>query len=110
MTATIPLTSAAATIVSPGATALTFIFGIVVLGSTIGFYAGARRKMDLEQWTEAGRGFGMVFVWLLMAGEIYNAFTFLGVRGWASSKGGHALYILAYQTQLSMDVFFVLTS
>jgi len=91
-----------------GATALTFIFGIVVLGSSIGFYAGARRKMDLEQWTIAGRGFGLVFVWLLMAGEIYTAFTFLGVSGWAYSKGGPALYILAYQPLIYVVSFYIM--
>src|SRR5215469_14161100 len=81
---------------SPSTVALSIIFGIVAIGSAIGFYAGARYKMDLEQWTVAGRGFGLVLVWLLMAGEIYTSFTFLGASGWAYSQGGPALYILAY--------------
>ena len=80
--------------------ALTFIFGIVAVGSFIGFYAGSRYKMDLEQWTVAGRGFGVLLIWLLMAGEIYTTFTFLGASGWAYSKGGPALYILGYQSPL----------
>jgi len=37
--------------------------------------------MNLEQWTVAGRGFGLIFVWLLMAGEIYTTFAFLGASG-----------------------------
>ena len=81
---------------SGGATALGIILLIVATGSGIGFYAGGRRKMDLEQWTVAGRGFGLVFVWLLMAGEIYTTFAFLGAAGWAYSRGGPTLYILAY--------------
>lgn len=81
---------------SPHATALTIIFVIVATGSAVGFYAGGRRKMDLEQWTVAGRGFGLVFVWLLMAGEVYTTFAFLGAAGWAYSRGGPTLYILAY--------------
>ena len=81
---------------SPSAIALSIIFGIVLIGSAIGFYAGARHKMDLEQWTVAGRGFGLLLVWLLMAGEIYTSFTFLGASGWAYSQGGPTLYILAY--------------
>jgi SSS family solute:Na+ symporter len=52
--------------------------------------------MDLEQWTVGGRGFGAVFVFLLMAGEIYTTFTFLGGSGWAYGKGGPAFYILCY--------------
>lgn len=81
---------------SPSAIALPIIFGLVAAGTVIGLLAGARYKMDLEQWTVAGRGFGVVFVWLLMAGEVYTTFSFLGASGWAYSKGGPALYILAY--------------
>jgi SSS family solute:Na+ symporter len=42
---------------SPSAIALAIIAGIVAVGTFIGFYAGSRYKMDLEQWTVAGRGF-----------------------------------------------------
>jgi len=87
--------------------ALTLIFGIVAVGSFIGFYAGSRYKMDLEQWTVAGRGFGLVLVWLLMAGEVYTTFTFLGVSGWAYSRGGPALYILGYQPLIFVVSFFI---
>jgi len=51
---------------NPSVVALTVIFGIVTVGSVLGFYAGARHKMDLEQWTVAGRGFGLLLVWLLI--------------------------------------------
>ena len=79
---------------SAGLIALTVIFAVVTAGAGIGFYAGARYKMDLEQWTVAGRGFGVVLVWLLMAGEIYTTFTFLGGSGWAYGKGAPAFYIV----------------
>src|SRR5262245_19988846 len=52
--------------------------------------------MNLEQWTVGGRGFGAVFVFLLMAGEIYTTFTFLGGSGWAYGRGAPAFYILCY--------------
>lgn len=52
--------------------------------------------MDLEQWTVGGRGFGTILVFLLMAGESYTTFTFLGASSWAYGKGGPALYIIAY--------------
>jgi solute:Na+ symporter, SSS family len=90
------------------ATALIIILAIVILGSVIGFRAGAHRKMDLEQWTVAGRGFGVVLVWLLMAGEVYTTFSFLGASGWAYSRGGPTLYILAYITLADVVAFFVL--
>lgn len=93
---------------TPSAIALGVIFAIVAVGSAIGFYAGTRRKMDLEQWTVAGRGFGMLIVWLLMAGEVYTTFSFLGASGWAYSRGGPTLYILAYITLANVVGFFVL--
>ena len=93
---------------SPGTIALSIIFGIVVIGSAIGFYAGARYKMDLEQWTVAGRGFGLLLVWLLMAGEIYTTFAFLGASGWAYSRGGPTLYILAYLILAYVASFYIL--
>ena len=93
---------------SPSATALLIILGIVGIGSFIGFRAGAHRKMDLEQWTVAGRGFGLVLVWLLMAGEVYTTFSFLGASGWAYSRGGPALYILAYLVLAYVVSFYIL--
>ena len=35
-------------------------------------------------------------MWLLMAGEVYTTFAFLGAAGWAYSRGGPTFYILAY--------------
>ena len=93
---------------SPSATALLIILAIVGLGSFIGFRAGASRRMDLEQWTVAGRGFGVVLVWLLMAGEVYTTFSFLGASGWAYSRGGPTLYILAYLTLAYVVSFYIL--
>ena len=78
------------------------------MGSCLGFFARSHHKMDLEQWTVGGRGFGIVLVWLLMAGEQYTTFTFLGASGWAYSKGGPVLYILGYQPLMYVVSFFVL--
>lgn len=81
---------------SPGVVALTIISVIVVLGALVGLGARFHHEMDLEQWTCGGRGFGPVLVWLLMAGEIYTAFTFLGASGWAYSRGAPVLYDLGF--------------
>ena len=79
---------------------MTVALGILLaaFAAAIGLGLLARRghTMSLEQWSVGGRGFGTVFVFLLMAGEIYTTFTFLGGSGWAYGKGGPALYILCY--------------
>src|ERR1700685_1082998 len=93
---------------SPSAVSLSTIFVIVAIGVAIGFLAGVHRKMNLEQWTVGGRGFGVVLVFLLMAGEVYTTFAFLGASGWAYSRGGPALYVLAYLTLAYVVSFFIL--
>jgi solute:Na+ symporter, SSS family len=93
---------------SPSTVSLTTIFAIVAMGAAIGFLAGVHRKMDLEQWTVGGRGFGAVLMYLLMAGEVYTTFSFLGASGWAYSRGGPTLYIMAYLTLAYVISFFIL--
>jgi solute:Na+ symporter, SSS family len=93
---------------TPAATALAVMFAIVAIGTAVGFLAGSRQRMDLEQWTVGGRRFGTVLVFLLMAGEAYTTFSFLGVSGWAYSRGGPALYVLGYITLAYVTSFFIL--
>src|SRR5512141_2910344 len=93
---------------SSSAASLAAILVIVGLGAAIGFLAGVHRKMDLEQWTVGGRGFGVVLMYLLMAGEVYTTFSFLGASGWAYSRGGPTLYILAYVSLAYVVSFFIL--
>ena len=50
----------------------------------------------LESWSVGGRSFGAILVFLLMAGEIYTIFTFLGASGYAYGKGAASYYILCY--------------
>ena len=57
---------------------------------------GASSRMNLEQWSVGGRSFGTILVFLLLAGEIYTTFTFLGGSGWAYGRGAPAFYIIAY--------------
>ena len=93
---------------TPSAVSLATILAIVGLGAAIGFLAGVHRKMDLEQWTVGGRGFGALLMYLLMAGEVYTTFSFLGASGWAYSRGGPTLYIMAYLTLAYVVSFFIL--
>lgn len=73
---------------------------IIFLFLLIAFYFGIRarkgKNMNMEQWTVGGRGFGTLLVFLLVAGEIYTTFTFLGGSGWAYSRGAPSYYVLSY--------------
>lgn len=76
--------------------ALVIIFATMILSIFLGIRAKKGKDMDLEQWSVGGRGFGSVLIFVLMAGEIYTTFTFLGGSGWAYSKGGPTYYIISY--------------
>jgi hypothetical protein len=78
--------------------ALLIIIAFLVVAVGLALRARRGRDMDLEQWTAGGRGFGTIFVFLLMAGEIYSTFTFLGGAGLVYGSGGAAYYILGYGT------------
>src|SRR3954468_14415143 len=78
--------------------ALLIIVAFLALAVGLAMLARRGRDMDLEQWTAGGRGFGAIFVFLLMAGEIYSTFTFLGGAGLVYGSGGAAYYILGYGT------------
>ena len=61
-----------------GALPVLALFLLLALG--LGLYARRGKDMDLEQWSVGGRGFGAILVFLLLAGEIYTTFTFLGAQ------------------------------
>jgi SSS family solute:Na+ symporter len=87
--------------------ALPFIAAAALLALALGFLARRGKDMNLEQ-TVGGRGFGATFVFVLLAGEIYTTFTFLGGSGYAYGKGAPAFYILAYGTLAYVLSYFML--
>ncbi|MDR7244548.1 sodium:solute symporter family protein [Priestia megaterium] len=76
--------------------ALIIILLFLVAAIFLGIRSTKGKDMNLEQWTVGGRGFGAILVFVLMAGEIYTTFSFLGGSGWAYGKGAPALYVLIY--------------
>ena len=87
---------------------LAILGAVFAIAITLGLLAQRGHAMTLEQWSVGGRGFGSMFVFLLMAGEIYTTFTFLGGSGWAYGKGAPALYILCYLTLAYSLSYFLL--
>ncbi len=85
------------------------LIGLAALGALVlGVLARKGHDMGLEQWTVGGRGFGWVFVFLLLAGEIYTTFTFLGASGFAYGLGAPAYYIIAYGSLAYVIAYFLL--
>lgn len=72
--------------------------GLMALALLAAFALSIRGRgaTSLEQWSVASRGFGSVLIFMLLAGEIYTTFTFLGGSGWAYARGAPAYYIVGY--------------
>jgi solute:Na+ symporter, SSS family len=88
--------------------ALVLIALAALVALVLGVFARAGRDMNLEQWAVGGRGFGWIFVFLLLAGEIYTTFTFLGASGYSYGLGAPVYYILAYGSLAYVIAYFLL--
>ena len=88
--------------------ALVVIGLVAAMALTLGVAARHGHDMNLEQWSVAGRGFGGLLVFLLLAGEIYTTFIFLGGSGWAYGRGAPTYYILAYGSLAYMLSYWLL--
>ena len=75
------------------------VVGVVVLGvilvSLIGIRAGAGSSHTLEGWVVNDRGMGPIMTWFLLGTEVYTAFTFIGLAGFAYARGGGVFYNVA---------------
>jgi SSS family solute:Na+ symporter len=79
------------------ATTSVTIFAVGMVATVaLGMWSGRGRERSLTEWSVSGRGLSTVFVLLLMAGETYTSFSFLGAAGWTYSYGAPILYIIAY--------------
>jgi len=83
---------------------------VAVVAGTLIFSLFSIRHMQMspQEYMVGGRGFGAVFLWVLLAGEIYTSFTFLGAAGWAYNFGAPAFYIMAYGTVGYIFYYFLL--
>jgi SSS family solute:Na+ symporter len=94
--------------VKPEFVALGIIAAIVAGTILFALFSVRRIKMDPQEYIVGSRSFGALLLWILLAGEIYTSFTFLGAAGWAYGKGAAAFYILAYGTVAYCIGFFLL--
>ncbi|MBB4825898.1 SSS family solute:Na+ symporter [Sporosarcina luteola] len=88
--------------------ALVIIILALTLSIALGLMAKRGKDMSMEQWAIGGRGFGGIFVFLLLAGETYSVFTLLGTSGLAFNNGAAAFYLLAFTALGTMTSYWIL--
>jgi SSS family solute:Na+ symporter len=73
------------------------IFAVAMLGTLgLGIAAARGRDTNVEEWSVGGRSFGVILTWVLLAGECYTSFSYLGAAGWAYGYGAPILYLVGY--------------
>ena len=73
------------------------IFAVAMLGTiALGIAAVRGRDANLSEWSVGGRSFGTLLVWVLLAGECYTSFSYLGAAGWAYGYGAPIFYLVGY--------------
>jgi SSS family solute:Na+ symporter len=80
------------------AIALGIIAAVVAGTIALGLFGVRGVRMNPQEYIVGGRRIGTLLLWLLLAGEIYTTFTFLGAAGWAYGRGAPSYYILCYGT------------
>ncbi|MVU82276.1 sodium:solute symporter family protein [Nocardia sp. ET3-3] len=79
------------------ATVAVSLFATAMLATVaIGVLSARGRARSLSEWSITERGLGTLFVLVLMAGESYTSFSFLGAAGWSYRYGIPIFYLIAY--------------
>lgn len=87
--------------------AVTLFAAAMVAAVVIGVLSGRGRERSLSEWSVSGRGLGTLFVLLLMAGESYTSFSFLGAAGWSYRYGVPIFYLIAYLSTGLVAAYFI---
>ena len=73
------------------------IFAVAMVGTlALGIAAMRGRDANLGEWCVGGRSFGVLLTWVLLAGECYTSFSYLGAAGWAYGYGAPIFYLVGY--------------
>ncbi|MGQ4515669.1 sodium:solute symporter family transporter [Streptomyces sp. DW26H14] len=86
------MNAAVATSVFGAFMVLTVVLGLLAVRGRGGGGGG------ITEWSVGGRSLGAVFIWVLMAGESYTSFSYLGGAGWGYDFGAPVLYVVAYMS------------
>lgn len=70
--------------------------GYLLLSLLLGLRAGRGASASTTGWVAGDRGLGLVVMYFITGATIFSAFAFLGLPGWAYSRGVAALYIFGY--------------
>ncbi|MCB9650026.1 MAG: sodium:solute symporter family protein [Deltaproteobacteria bacterium] len=89
----------------------TWVLGIsalyLVICLILGVLPGRGASASTEGFVAGDRSLGLVVMYFITGATIFSAFAFLGLPGWAYSRGASAFYILGYGTLGFVPFYFL---
>lgn len=73
----------------------------------VGFLPGRKQSASAEGYVAGDRALGSIVMYFITGATIFSSFAFLGMPGWAYSRGVAALYILGYGTLGFVPFYFL---
>jgi SSS family solute:Na+ symporter len=89
----------------------TWVLGVsalyLVICLVLGILPGRGASASTEGFVAGDRSLGLVVMYFITGATIFSAFAFLGLPGWAYSRGASAFYILGYGTLGFIPFYFL---
>lgn len=73
----------------------------------LGMWPGKRSSDSSEGYVAGDRSLGLLLMYFITGATIFSAFAFLGLPGWAYSRGAAAFYILGYGALGFVPYYFI---
>jgi SSS family solute:Na+ symporter len=77
-------------------TALAVCIGYLALALVLGLTPGLKASRSVTGFVAGDHAMGVVLMYFVMGATIFSSAAFLGVPGWAYSRGGAAYFLLTY--------------
>ena len=87
-------------------TVLLVTVGYLALSLTVGLISGRKTSTGTEGYVAGDRELGFFVLYFVLGASIFSAFSFLGVPGWAYSRGAAAFYIISYTSLGLVPMYF----
>jgi SSS family solute:Na+ symporter len=92
---------------SDGAVVLLVAGAYLGASLVVGMLPGRKSSDSAVGFVAGDRTLGLLVMYFITGATIFSAFAFLGAPGWAYSRGGASLYILAYGTLGFVPFYFL---
>lgn len=81
--------------------------GYLVVCLALGLWPGKKASASSQGYVVGDRSLGLVLMYFITGATVFSAFAFLGLPGWAYTRGAAAFYVLGYGTLGFVPFYFL---